>query len=148
MPKILSAHIPDHRPELEEAVRRKVDLEYKGKISPYLIDLIEADLENKGSSTKLPPKEDENFFVDLCDMLAGYTTTARAKKAFAKLKGRVSQRAFLEHVLKRASRAARWLSEHPDALYDGLRFWHNNEYSENHKSSSSTISPELMSNVG
>lgn len=106
-------------------------------LSRYVDDVIE-----------FPSKQDENYFVEICEQLAGHTATARAKKAFQELStrsssNRVGQRAFLEHILRRAAIAAKFLSENPGAKYDGLRFFQDNKWSESydpdtHKSSSST----------
>ena len=146
MPTHLSVYIPDNREDLAEFAKKKADTIYRGKCSPYILDLIEKDANAAiDGALKLPPAEDENFFIELCEMFAGYAATARAKKSFKQIEKRISQRAFLEHILRRASIAAAWLAKHPDAEFDGFRFHHSNEYSETHKSPSSTSLE--MSNV-
>lgn len=142
MPKHLSVYIPDNRDDLAEYVKEKVDANYKGKVSPYLIDLIERDMGQSEGILAMPSEAHSEMFVDLCKMMAGDTAMIRAKKAFEILKDRVSQRAFLEHILKRASIASAWLAKHPEAIYDGLRFQHSNEYSELH-----TPSPAMPSDI-
>lgn len=121
-------------PSLWEDVEKYAFTFYGGNRSQYIKDLIKADLKNKNEPSELPTKENENMFIDLCEMMTGYTATERAKKAFNGLKGRVSQRRFLEHILTRASLAARWLNEHPNAYYDGLRFQYSDSYSETYSS--------------
>lgn len=134
-------------PSLWEKVEKHSELLYGNNRSKYIRELIEADLKNNDNFDKLSSRQNETMFVDLCEMLAGYTASERAKRAFEFLQGKVSQRAFLEHILRRATFAARWLSKHPDATYDGLRFWHNKEYQENYKSSSSSTPVESISKV-
>ena len=145
MPKHLSVYIPDNREDIADYVRKKIDAKYKGKVSPYLIDLIERDLIESQGMAKITDEPHDDMFVDLCRMMAGDTAMVRAKKAFEKLKDRFSQRAFLEHILRRASIASAWLAKHPEAEYDGLRFQHSNEYSESYKPSPST--PSDISNA-
>ena len=137
MPTI-SAHISD---ELFEEVQAKVNAQYKGKRSPYLVDLIQADT---SETIELPSKKNENMFVDLCTMLAGYDATERAEAAFKILE--IDQRSFLEHVLKRATYAAKWLSEEPEEDYRELRFWHKRK-GQPSTSSSSTSSSDTISKV-
>lgn len=111
-------------PSLWNRIDDQANRYYGSNRSNYIRNIIEEDLNGKANIINMPSKADEAFFVDLCEMLAGHTATERAKKAFEKLK--IDQRTFLEHILKRAAIAALWLSKHPDAKFDGLRFHHKN----------------------